>query len=370
MKILISGTGLFTPKEQISNDELVKSYNQWVSHYNQKYASEISANTLAMKPESSSEFIEKASGIRSRFVVDKSGILDEARMEPNIPQYGDSGYSIQCEMAIEAAKEAMENAGKSSDDIDFVIVASSNMQRGFPAIAIELQSALGIDGYGFDMNVACSSASFAIQVAMNAILAKQAKTILMVNPEVCTAQVDFRDRNSHFIFGDACTAAIIESSETATSACQFEIKDCFLTTAYSRNIRNEYGFLTQLKNSSVSEKFNQQGRKVFKEVTPMVANIILRQLEKNKLTAEDIAKIWLHQANSNMNRLIGTKVFGYEPDETKAPIALDEYANTSSAGSMIVFHKTCNDVPRGAYGVLCSFGAGYSVGSLIVQRVK
>ena len=101
-------------------------------------------------------------------------------------------------------------AGKTALDIDAVIVAS-NLQRAYPAMAVEIQDALGIEGYGFDMNVACSSATFGIQQARDAVANGSARCVLMVNPEICSGHLNFRDRDSHFIFGDVCTAVIVEA---------------------------------------------------------------------------------------------------------------------------------------------------------------
>jgi beta-ketodecanoyl-[acyl-carrier-protein] synthase len=79
--------------------------------------------------------------------------------------------------------------------------------------------------------------------------------------------------------------------------------------------------------------------------------------------------MWLHQANQNMNDLIARKVLGRDPTATEAPTILDTYANTSSAGSVIAFHKYNDDLLTGQLGILCSFGAGYSIGSALLQRV-
>jgi beta-ketodecanoyl-[acyl-carrier-protein] synthase len=373
MKIVISGTGLFTPAEKISNEELVNCFNKDVENYNFANKAAIEAGELEARLESSSAFIEKASGIKSRYVMNKSGILDINIMHPVFEKRAEDEISYQCEMALAAAKEAMRQANKTAADIDFIIVSASNMQRGYPAIAIELQAALGAEGYGYDMNVACSSATFGIQSAANAIYAGTAKVVLMVNPEMCTSQVDFRNRSNHFIFGDACTAVIIETSDTATSDFQYEIIDCKLKTIYSKNIYNNMGFINRCEvgNNKLTENlFTQDGRRVFKAVTPLVAATILEHLDKNEIQANDLKKLWLHQANSNMNRLIATKILGHEPSDDEAPIVLDEYANTSSAGSIIVFHKTKYEVEPGHYGVLCSFGGGYSVGNIILKRIK
>jgi beta-ketodecanoyl-[acyl-carrier-protein] synthase len=370
--IVISGTGLYTPPESISNEELVASFNAYVEIYNAEHAAQISAGAiLAMQP-SSAEFVEKASGIKSRYVMNKTGIIDPTRLVPSLPERPNEAQSIQCEMAVVAAREAMQQAGKGAADIDAVIVAASNLQRPYPAMAIEIQEALGINGYGFDMNVACSSATFGIQQARDAVNAGSARCVLMVNPEICSGHLNFRDRDSHFIFGDVCTAVIVESTTTATSDEQYVIVDSKLQTIYSNNIRNNFGFLNRADESSVGttdKLFMQEGRKVFKEVCPAVAAQISSQLETLGISPNQLKRLWLHQANLSMNQLISRRVLGRDASAEEAPTILDEYANTSSAGSIIAFHKHRKDLNSGDLGILCSFGAGYSIGSVVLRKV-
>ena len=369
--VVISGTGLYTPANSISNDELVESFNTYVHRFNSENAAAIEAGEIQPLPESSSAFIEKASGIKSRYVTDKAGILDPERMVPRIPERSNNEWSILCEMSVKAAEEALARAGKTAADIDGVIVACSNLQRAYPAIAIEVQAALGIKGFGFDMNVACSSATFGIQNAVNSIKLGQARAILMVNPEICTGHMNFRDRDSHFIFGDACTAVIIEREDLATSEHQWEVLSTKLVTEFSNNIRNNFGFLNRAAEEHMNDPdklFIQEGRKVFKEVCPMVAELIGEHLGENGIAVESVKRFWLHQANLNMNHLIVRKLLGRDASEDEAPVILDTYANTSSAGSVIAFHKHQDDLPSGSLGVLSSFGAGYSIGSVILRK--
>ncbi len=369
--IVISGTGLYTPPESISNEELVASFNAYVEIFNREHAAQIAAGDIAPLQPSSAEFIEKASGIKARYVINKDGILDPRRMVPRLPERPNEDQSIQCEMAVAAAREAMAQARKSAADIDMVIVAASNMQRAYPAMAVEIQDALGITGFGFDMNVACSSATFGIQQARDAILSGSARCVLMLNPEICSGHLNFRDRDSHFIFGDVCTAVIVEAAATATAADQFLIVDSKLQTIYSNNIRNNFGFLNRGDESGVGESdklFMQEGRKVFKEVCPAVASQISAQLEKLGIPPAQVKRFWLHQANLSMNQLISKRVLGRDATADEAPTILDEYANTSSAGSVIAFHKHHADFRPGDIGVLCSFGAGYSIGSVILRK--
>jgi len=369
--VVISGTGLFTPPHAISNDELVTAFNAYVELFNADNADRIAAGEVSALEPSSSAFIEKASGIKSRYVMEKAGILDPSHMTPRIKERADDELSLQAEICVAAARQALERAGRNAADIDMVLVAASNMQRAYPAMAVEVQDALGIEGFGFDMNVACSSATFAIQTAAGAVQTGQARAVLVLNPEITSAHLNFRDRDSHFIFGDACTAMVIEAADTATSAYQFEILDSKLKTKFSNNIRNNFGFMNRFDEAGVGladKLFRQQGRKVFKEVCPMAAEMIRETVQGAGLQIGDISRFWLHQANLSMNQLIIRTLLGRDADANEAPVILDAYANTSSAGSIIAFHSYQDDLPSGAQGVICSFGAGYSIGCVVVRK--
>ena len=366
MSIRITGTGVYAPKDQISNEELVESLNTYVARYNQQHAVEIAQGTKKELLPSTVEFIEKASGIKSRYVVEKSGILDIDRMMPVLTERDNEELSLQAEMGVEAAKQAMKNAKISANEIDVVIFASLSIQRAYPAIAIEIQNALGIKGYAFDMNVACASATFAIKQAVDA-LKNGSKAVLMVNVEVMSGQVDFSARDSHFIFGDVATAAIIEQT---THKSGFEVLDCYLETIYSNNIRNNFGYLNASEDAVRDDRvFRQDGRKVFKDVVPMVADRIAMQLQRHGLSVDQIKRFWLHQANINMNNLMLKMLAGKAVDPARMPMVLAEYANTSSAGVIIAMHQSADQVEIGEYALLSSFGAGYAMGSIIVKKV-
>src|SRR5690606_38450518 len=141
--------------------------------------------------------------------------------------------------------------------------------------------------------------------------------------------------------------------------------------------RNNLGFLnrTEHDGDGLTERmmapntdllFVQEGRKVFKEIVPMVSKMIVAHMQE--LGLERVDRLWLHQANLNMNRLIATKVLGREPSAEESPVVLDRFANTSSAGSVIAFHLHHEDLAPGATGLLCSFGAGYSAGTVFLRR--
>ena len=368
---VISATGLFTPEESITNEELVASFNEYVDRFNAANADAIEAGEVEALQHSSVEFIEKASGIKARHVMAKEPVLDPDVMSPRWDERPDDELSIMAEIGVIAAKQALERAGRKPEDVDAVLCAASNMQRAYPAMAIEIQQALGIDGFGFDMNVACSSATFGIQTAADYVRAGNAKSVLVVSPEITSGHLNWRDRDSHFIFGDVATAVLVEDLAIAPKP-HWEILSTKLKTVFSNNIRNNFGFLNRAhpETSDAADKlFVQEGRKVFKEVVPMVAQMIIDEAEKLQMDPATLRRLWLHQANAGMNRLIAQRVLGHEANDDESPTVLDTYGNTSSAGSIIAFHLNSDDLGDGDTGLICSFGAGYSAGTVFVRKV-
>lgn len=366
----ITGTGVFTPPETITNDELVKAFNAYAERVNAENAEAIAAGTATPIPPSSSEFIVKASGIESRYVMNKSGVLDPARMYPEFRQRSDDEPGIMAEMALDACHKALAQAGRTGAEVDLVICAASNMERAYPAVAIEIQKLLGATGFAFDMNVACSSATFGIQAAADMIRTGSVRRALVVNPEITSAHLEWRDRDCHFIFGDVATATLIERKEDAAQG--FEIVSTRCATAFSNNIRNNNGFLRRTRPDGMADRrdmqFMQEGRKVFKEVLPMVSAHIQDHLARANIPATELRRLWLHQANKTMNDFLGRKVLGRDPEGLEQPNILQEFANTSSAGSIIAFARFSHDMQPGQMGLICSFGAGYSVGSVVVRK--
>lgn len=367
---VISSTGLFTPEDSITNEELVASFNEYVERFNAANAAAIEAGEVEALQPSSVEFIEKASGIKARHVMAKAPVLDPDIMAPRWDERPDDEISILAEIGVKAARQALERAGRDAGDVDAVLCAASNMQRPYPAMAIEIQQALGIDGFGFDMNVACSSATFGIQTAADYIRAGTARSVLVVSPEITSGHLNWRDRDSHFIFGDVATAVLVEDKGIAP-AQHWEILGTKLKTVFSNNIRNNFGFLNRAhpQTSGTADKlFVQEGRKVFKEVVPMVAQMIVDEADRLGIEPRSLRRMWLHQANAGMNRLISHRVLGHEANPDESPTVLDSYGNTSSAGSIIAFDLHNRDLAPGDTGLICSFGAGYSAGTVFVRK--
>jgi beta-ketodecanoyl-[acyl-carrier-protein] synthase len=371
--IVISGCGFYHPTEKLSNDELVIAYNSYAETYNRENSEAIAKGISLKMGQSSAGFIESASGIRSRYVRDKGSLVDPEQMFPSLPERTDGELSMQAEVCVLAAKEALSAANKKAEEIDAVIVSCSHKQRDFPGIAIEVQNELGISGFAYDMGVACSSATFGIHAAVTAVKAGSVNSVLLLSPEIKSGQFSPTDRSSNFIFGECTTALIIERLECSSSECNFKIQDVSLHTSFSNNIRNNRGAYNNTSKETMLKRnkfFYQNGRSVFKDISKLAPQFIREHLDRNLVDVDEVSRFWLHQANSKLNRkIISTLLNDDDFDQKRAPTILEEFGNVSSAGAVLAFAKNSKDFTPGQKGVLSSFGAGYSIGSVLVERV-
>jgi beta-ketodecanoyl-[acyl-carrier-protein] synthase len=367
----ITGSGVWHPEHVLENEELCVAFNEFVRRENAKHAAAIEAGTMQPLKPSSPEFIEKASGIKRRYIVDKTGVLDPERMCPNVPARPDDQISVQAEFAVKAIERALAAAGRVGEDVDMVVCGSSMMQRQYPAMAVEIQNAIGARGFGFDITLGCSSATTAIQLASNAVRAGSATCAIAVAPELMTCHSNWRERDGHFLFGDASVAMVIEPLAAARPGA-WEILSIRSMSKFSSNIRNNFGFLNRCDPANqfgTDKLFYQAGRRVYKDVIPAASKFIADHIATHELEPSRLARYWLHQANVNMNDLIAERILGRTATRVEAPVIIDEYGNTASAGSPIAFSLHNADLEKGAYGLMASFGAGYSFTSLMMQRL-
>jgi len=362
----ITGSATFAPPHVVSNDQLCGTFNKWVARQN-----ELRGEDAPPMDESTPAFIEKASGITRRHFWDAEGILDPSRMCPRIPDRPDDALSVQAEMALHAARGALEAAGREAGEVDMVIVGASALQRPYPALAIEVQDALGARGHAFDISVGCSSSTYGIQLAVDALRGGTATRALVCTPELPSAYCNFRDRDSHFILGDAAAAVVVERLEDASEGA-FEVLATRAASTMSSAVRNNGGFLNrgdEAHRDDANKLFYQQGRRVFRDIVGLVPAFVNAQLDSLGLSPADVSRYWLHQANARMNAAVLERILGRAPEDGEAPSVLADYANTASAGCLLAFSTFRDDLAPGDIGVLCAFGAGYTVGGQILRRL-
>ncbi len=369
-RVMISGIGVHIPPAAISNDELVASYNAYVAQENARRA----GTDAPLLQKSDSDFIVYASGVNNRHVLERDGVLDPKRMAPRIPARGDDELSVMAEFGLASAWPALADAGVDAADVDLVICAASHQQRLYPAMSIEIQNALGAPGAAFDMNLGCSSAAAGLHVAANLVRTGAQKRVLVVTPEIVTGHLDFRDRQTHFIFGDASVTLVVEAFE-APVAGRLEVVDTRGWTHFSNNIRTNFGYLARAALEDTSSLpmdgmlIRQVGNKVFKDVTIAGHKFILDFLADNELTPDQVRRFWLHQANARMNAMILKLSFGHEVGQDRAPTVLERLGNTAAAGAVVALQENHKDMQPGEFGLLCAFGAGYSIGGALLRMM-
>ena len=372
-RVIISGIGVEIPEATITNEELVASFNAWIDQQNEERA----AKGEPPLPKSNTDFIVYASGVKNRHVHTRDGILDVERMAPRIPPRGDDELSVMAEFGVASAKRALDHAGVTDpSSVDMVICAASHQQRPYPAVAVEIQKALGASGAAFDMSLGCSSAAAGLHIASNLVRTGAQKRVLVVTPEIITAHLNFRDRQTHFIFGDASAAMVVEAiGEGDVRPGRFEVMDTRSWTQFSNNIRSNFGFLIRSGQDDTSvvdmegNMIKQVGNKVFKEVTVAAHKFISAFLADHGMTVEDVRRYWLHQANGRMNAMIMKLALGYEADADRAPMVLEKLGNTAAAGAVVALKQYHEDMQPGDFGMLCAFGAGYSIGGAILRKM-
>ena len=366
---LIRSTGYWVPSDVITNDELVASYNAWATRFNTEHAAAIASGDVDEVPLSSSEFIKGASGIERRHVYEKTGILDIDAMTPRIPPRPIDQISTQAEFALRSVRIALDKAGYDGSDIDGVIVASSAQQRNFPAVACEIQEAIGATGFSFDMTMACASALYGLHMANGMIRSGQAKRILVCSPELMTCINVHSRREVHFIFGDASAAMIVEADDGKPGG--WDVIGTHAENKWSSALRSDYGFIN-IAERTVDPDFaphlDQDGHRVFKDVVGFAPQVARRMMDGIELAPADVRRTWLHQANIRMVDMIAKRILERDRTEDNAPAILHEYGNTSSSSVVMNFEMHSDDMAVGETGVMCAFGAGYGVGAAAVRK--
>ncbi len=368
-KVLITGSGSHVPSNGVSNGQLVQVFNDYVLRYNEENLPAIEAGQIPALEPTSCERIEQLSGIRHRYFVTRQGILDPEIMQPLLPTRADTRPSLSLELALPAIETALQEAGLEAGQIDLLILASTHAERAYPSLAIELQHLMGTGGIAYELHMEGASAAFAIAQAEQALRAGQARRALIVCPEINSAQLDFRDRESHFLFGDGAAALVLELSEEVPPG-GLELLSTRLWTRYANEIRNNFGYLnrTQPENQYLPDKlYHQQLEPLLDNLIPWLGEIWGSYLQEAGVSAQQLSRVWLQQANVHIHRTLATVLTG-EFSAERWPLVLDRYANTGAAGALMGFHCTKSGLGPGMLGALLMFGAGYTAGAVLLRR--
>jgi 3-oxoacyl-[acyl-carrier-protein] synthase-3 len=270
---------------------------------------------------------------------------------------------------VPAAEAVLKQRGITAEDIDCIIIATVTPDRIFPSSAAILQRKIGAkNAWGFDLAGACSGFLYALVTASKLIESGASKKLLLVGGDKMSTLLDFEDRTTCVLFGDGCGAVILEPSESD----EYGVMDHILRmdgNGEQHLYQKAGGSLHPPTIETVTNKehhIHQEGQAVFKSAVKGMADVSYEIMERNKLTADDVAWLVPHQANL---RIIDATAERMGLSKDKVMINIDRYGNTTAGTIPICLSELyqTNKVHKGDYLVLSSFGAGYTWGSVLLR---
>lgn len=316
-----------------------------VGHYLPEHR--LTNHDLEQMVETNDEWIQTRTGIKERRILKDSG-------------------KATAFMGAEAAKEALEQRGVTPEEIDLIIVATVTPDYMFPATACLIQEKIGAaNAFGFDLSAACSGFLFALTTGVNYIESGNAKKVLVVGTDKMSSIVDYTDRTTCILFGDAAGAVLLEPSDDETGIIDYVNH----TEGDTQNALYQHagGSLNPATEETVANKqhvVRQEGRTVFKKATVGMADVSKEIMERNNLTGDDVDWLVPHQANL---RIIDATANRMGLDSDKVMINIDKYGNTTAATIPLCLYDWKDKLNHGDNLILAAFGGGYTWGATYLK---
>lgn len=267
-------------------------------------------------------------------------------------------------LAVQAAENALKEAGMQADALDMIIAATLSADKICPSLSCELQRELGaVNAVAFDINAACSGFMFALQTADAYIRCGQYKNILIVGGEILSKLMDWNDRSTCVLFGDGAGAAVVTADETCGILGSVQGSDGAKGEALcceNRKNNNPY-----VSNKSVPSYVSMNGQEVYKFAVRTVPKAIEEAIQKAGLMVEDIDLFVIHQANIRIIESVSKRL---KVPMEKFPTNLENCGNIS-AGSVPILLDQVNrsgKIRQGDKIVLAGFGAGLTWGASVL----
>jgi 3-oxoacyl-[acyl-carrier-protein] synthase-3 len=271
------------------------------------------------------------------------------------------------DLAVEAARAALESAGIAAEQLDMIVVATITGDTVFPATAIWVQQKLGVSCPSFDINAACAGFSYGLSTATAFIAAGMADTILLIGAEVFSRILDFTDRGTCILFGDGAGAAVVRASEVAGvegSILGADGSAAEILWMPAGGTRTPASAETVAANEHMVRMPN--GREVFKRAVTEMASSCRELLEKSGYTIDDVDVLIPHQANARIMTAVVDRL-GIDP--AKAVVDVAEVGNTSAASIPVALDRAwrAGTIREGDLVLFTSFGAGLTWGATLVR---
>lgn len=269
-------------------------------------------------------------------------------------------------MAIPAVKGLLEKRGISPEEIDLLIVATVTPDRVFPATANIICDSIGATkAWGFDLGAACSGFLYALTTGAQFIQNGVHKKVVVVGGDKMSSIVDYEDRTTCIIFGDGCGAVLLEPTTDGTGILDSILRSDGSGAKYLH--QKAGGSVIPSSARSIEAKQNfvfQDGKPVFKFAVTNMADVSAEIMEKNKLSADDIAWLVPHQANK---RIIDATAKRMGLDDSKVMVNIEKYGNTTSGTIPLCLWEWESKLKKGDNIILAAFGGGFTWGSIWIR---
>jgi len=269
-------------------------------------------------------------------------------------------------MASRAAQEALDKRGITADEVDLIIVATVTPDMLFPATACLVQDAIGAsNAWGFDLSAACSGFLFALSTGASFITSGRYDKVLVIGADKMSAIIDYTDRNTCILFGDAAGAVLLEPNTDG-----YGLLDAHEHVDGSHEqllCMPGGGSKMPASHESVEARahfLKQEGRAVFKYAVEGMAGVAEEVMEANELAPDDVAYLVPHQANL---RIIHATARRMGIGRDKVMINIDRYGNTTAATIPLCLHDWESELKRGNNLILAAFGGGFTWGASHVK---
>jgi 3-oxoacyl-[acyl-carrier-protein] synthase-3 len=300
---------------------------------------------LAAKVDTSDEWIVQRTGIRQRHIAAEGEFTSH--------------------LAINAARAALADAGVDAQSIDLIVLATSTPDNTFPATAVVVQSALGINhGAAFDLQAVCSGFIFALATADNFLRSGAFKRALVIGAETFSRILDWNDRGTCVLFGDGAGAIVLDAQQQSGVKPDRGV----LTTHLRSDGRHKSKLYVDGGPSSTQTvgHLRMEGREVFKHAVGMITDVIVDAFKASGITADDIDWFVPHQANK---RIIDASAHKLHIAPQKVVLTVDRHGNTSAASIPLALAVAVADgrVKKGDLVLLEAMGGGFTWGSALLR---
>lgn len=318
---VVTGFGSYLPENAVSNAELAK------------------------KVDTSDEWIRQRTGIRQRYIA--------------------ADGEMTSDLALAAARPALERAGLSANDLDLIVVATTTPDETFPATATRVQAELGMTrGAAFDVQAVCSGFVYGLAVADNFLQLGQAQTALVIGAETFSRLLDWEDRGTCVLFGDGAGAVVLSAEEGQGDKTD---RGLLSTHIYSDGRHHDALYVDGGPSSTgTAGHVRMNGKEVFRHAVVRMAEAIDTALEKNSLSPSEIDWMVPHQANVRIIDAMAKRL-GLPPE--KVVITVDRHANTSAASIPLALSEAAYDgrIKQGDLILLEAMGGGFTWGSALLR---